>query len=353
MPFSRREWGASVLAGSLAMASPPAWGRSTTTRSGAQADEHTKESLAAVDKGLAWLDRTKIARGGYRVDIGQAEDIGCTAMVGLAMLADGSTPTKGPNKRKLQAIVSYLVKKIEVMPASNITAKTNTQLQSKIGRQAHSFFALLFLTQIVGESHLRELTLNSSRKLAQAVTSAQLPNGGWGRESWAPTLGTVMGWTSLRSAHFAGLDVAGSPEKTAEHLIKTMESQAARQNWMHQLYKNAAGIRVLYAMQKDDKEIVKTSFRDVLALVNKGNTAFNQAGGEEYLAFHLITETMLQKGGEDWNTWFPKVRDKICDVQNKDGSWTGHHCITSRTFCTAAACMVLSAPNRYLPISQQ
>ena len=61
---------------------------------------------------------------------------------------------------------------------------------------------------------------------------------------------------------------------------------------------------------------------------------------------------MLQKGGEDWKIWFPTVRDKIVSVQNSDGSWTGHHCITSRTFCTAAACLVLSSPNRYLPISQ-
>lgn len=65
-----------------------------------------------------------------------------------------------------------------------------------------------------------------------------------------------------------------------------------------------------------------------------------------------ITETMLQKGGNDWATWFPTIRDKIIAVQNADGSWTGHHCITSRTFCTAAAILVLTAPNRYLPISQ-
>ena len=361
MPFTRRKFLGNAsflasLAGSTGLAGPlfsNPLGSGLGAESSSSPNGHTKESREAIKRGLAWLDRAKMPRGGYRVDIGQAEDIGCTAMAGMAMLGDGSTPTKGPNKRKLQQIVSYLIKKIEVMPASNITAKGNTQLQSKIGRQAHSFFALLFLTQIVGESHLGGVTLNSARKLAEAVTSAQLPNGGWGRESWAPTLGTVMGWTSLRSAHFAGLDVAGSPEKTAEHLIKTMETQAAQQNWMHQLYKNAAGIRVLYAMRKDDKQIVKTSFRDVLRLVDNGNTAFNQAGGEEYLAFHLITETMLQKGGKDWETWFPKVRDKICDVQNKDGSWTGHHCITSRTFCTAAACLVLSAPNRYLPISQQ
>jgi len=163
-----------------------------------------------------------------------------------------------------------------------------------------------------------------------------------------------MGWTSLRSAHFAGFKVGGSPEKTAEHLIKQMQSNLGKQqHWMHTLYKNATGIRVLYAMGKDNEAVSKKAFKDVIALVKRNDTAFNQAGGEEFLAFHLITETMLQKEDEDWKAWFPIVRDKMVRVQNKDGSWTGHHCITSRTFCTAAAILVLSAPNRYLPISQR
>ena len=28
-------------------------------------------------------------------------------------------------------------------------------------------------------------------------------------------------------------------------------------------------------------------------------------------------------------------------IQNDDGSWTGHHCITGRTFCTSTALLVL------------
>lgn len=122
--------------------------------------------------------------------------------------------------------------------------------------------------------------------------------------------------------------------------------------WMLDLYKNAAGIRVLYAMKKENESVAKQAFQKVLRLVTNDNTSFTQAGGEEFFAFHLITETMLQKGGEDWEKWFPVVRDKLIDVQNQDGSWTGHHCITSRTFCTAAAILVLTAPNRFLPISQ-
>ena len=111
--------------------------------------------------------------------------------------------------------------------------------------------------------------------------------------------------------------------------------------------------RVLYEMKRENEDIAQKAFKDVLELVGKDNTAFSQAGGEEYLAFHLITETMLQKGGQDWDNWFPALRDKIIAVQNADGSWTGHHCITSRTFCTAAAILVLTSPNRYLPILQE
>jgi hypothetical protein len=168
-------------------------------------------------------------------------------------------------------------------------------------------------------------------------------------------LGTVMGWVALRGAHYAGFRVAASAEKTAAHIVKSMTTELNRnqQSWMHTLYKNATGIRVLYAIGKDDEAIARQAFESVLNLIKGSDSPFSQAGGEEFLSFHLITETMLQKGGSDWKTWYPMVRDKLLSVQNSDGSWTGHHCITSRTFCTAASVLVLSAPNRFLPISQQ
>lgn len=317
--------------------------------------ERTKQSVEAVNQGIKWLRATACRNGGHGTDRTQTDDIGCTAMVGLALLADGSTPNKGEHRRQLQDITRYLLGKVENMPGGNITGKTNTQLQNKIGVHAHSFFALLYLSQVIGEVYLNKKTLAATKKLTRAVVKAQTPDGHWGQQSWAPTLGTVMGWISLRASHFAGLAVGGSPAKTAKHLVQQMQTSlnARQAGWMHTLYKNATGIRVLYAMEMEDEAIAKRCFTDVIRLVKDGNTAFNQAGGEEFLAFHLITETMLQKGGHDWKTWFPLVREKILGVQNGDGSWTGHHCITSRTFCTAAAILVLSAPNRYLPISQQ
>jgi hypothetical protein len=316
--------------------------------------EITDKSEDAVAHGTDWLMKTMHRDGGCGVDIGQPDDIGCTAMVGLALLAQGETPVEGRRSRELRQIRKYLLRSVEVMPSDDITAALRTQLQNKIGRHAHSFFAALFLSQVLGEGADDEPVRAALAKLLPVIVSAQQSDGSWGGQSWAPVLGTVMGWVCLTAAHFAGFKVGAARDKTAKHLVAQMSQQLAQHggSWMHTLYKNASGIRVLYAMKMESQPVSKQAFKDVLELVTKDNTPFSQAGGEEYLAFHLITETMLQKGGEDWQKWFPGVRDKVVSVQNSDGSWTGHHCITSRTFCTAAAVLVLTSPYRYLPISQ-
>ena len=56
-----------------------------------------------------------------------------------------------------------------------------------------------------------------------------------------------------------------------------------------------------------------------------------------------ISETLVVKGGPEWEKWDKRMTENLSSIQNKDGSWTGHHCITGRTFCTAAALLVLMA----------
>ena len=313
----------------------------------------TPESEKSVAKGLDWLEKTQNGDGGCGIDIGQESDIGTTATVGLALMANGATPIEGVGSGMLRRIKRYLMIQTESMPQNDITAKTGTQLQNKIGRHAHSFFAGLFFSQIMGQGENTGPIRLALKRVVSAIVRAQDEKGSWGSQSWAPVLGTVMGWVSLRSAHSAGLAVGAAPQKTARHLMTQMKSNLnGNQGWMHTLYKNATGIRVLYEMEQEENPVAVKAFQEVLRVITKDNTPFTQAGGEEFLAFHLITETMLKKGGDDWNAWFPVVRDKIVNVQNRDGSWTGHHCITSPTFCTAASILVLTSPYRFLPISQ-
>jgi hypothetical protein len=313
----------------------------------------TPESEKSVARALDWLAKTQNNDGGCGVDVGQVSDIGTTAMVGLALLANGTTPIDGSGNGMLRRLQRFLMTQTENMPSNDITGKTGTQLQNKIGRHAHSFFAALFFSQVIGQGDNPDPVRRSLKRVVSAIVHAQDSRGSWGSQSWAPVLGTVMGWVSLRASHSAGLTVGAAPQKTAGHLIEQMKNNLnSNQGWMHTLYKNATGIRVLYEMEQEHHAIADRAFKDVLQLITRDNTPFTQAGGEEFLAFHLITETMLKKGGSDWNAWFPVVRDKLIGVQNGDGSWTGHHCITSRTFCTAASVLVLTSPYRFLPVSQ-
>jgi hypothetical protein len=76
---------------------------------------------------------------------------------------------------------------------------------------------------------------------------------------------------------------------------------------------------------------------------------FGSNGGEEFLSYLNISESLVVKGGDEWAKWDKQVMQNLNRVQNKDGSWSGHHCITGRTFCTATALLVLLADRTPVP----
>jgi hypothetical protein len=78
---------------------------------------------------------------------------------------------------------------------------------------------------------------------------------------------------------------------------------------------------------------------------------FGSNGGEEFLSYMNISETLLAKGGPEWEKWDKRMAENLNNIQNKDGSCSGHHCITGRTFCTAAALLVLMADRAPVPIA--
>jgi hypothetical protein len=69
---------------------------------------------------------------------------------------------------------------------------------------------------------------------------------------------------------------------------------------------------------------------------------FGSNGGEEFLSYMNIGESLAIKGGEAFAKWDKGMTENLNRVQNDDGSWTGHHCITGRTFCTATALLTLT-----------
>jgi hypothetical protein len=78
---------------------------------------------------------------------------------------------------------------------------------------------------------------------------------------------------------------------------------------------------------------------------------FGNNGGEEFLSYMLVSEALVAKGGAEWKKWDDAITKLIDGVQNQDGSWSGQHCITGRTFCTAAALLVLMADRTPVPVA--
>lgn len=78
---------------------------------------------------------------------------------------------------------------------------------------------------------------------------------------------------------------------------------------------------------------------------------FGSNGGEEFLSYMNISEALAVKGGPDWQTWDKAMADNLTHIQDRDGSWSGSHCITGKTFCTATALLVLTADRAPVPVA--
>ncbi len=327
------------------------------TKPPAEPRKPTAESRRAIQRGTHWLLGNMRVDGGVRPDSKLPPDLGCTAITGLVLLSQGSTPNTGPHRQELTRILHYLLSSVEDLPGDEVPVEANTQIQRKIGRYAPLFLMGLFFSQVHGEERTQD---NESVRavlvrLVNFISAKQQPDGTWGDNSWAPVLGTVLGWECLRAAASVGVRVNASSKAIGEALLARLRQRNANEasNWMFQFYKETASLRVLFSLGYEDTPEFRQCMDRVLALPRSDQRLFQNAGGEEYLAFYIVTECALkhQRRHEPSAAWYPFVREKLVRLQNADGSWTGHHCITSRTFCTAAALMTLQAPNGFLPIS--
>ena len=91
-----------------------------------------------------------------------------------------------------------------------------------------------------------------------------------------------------------------------------------------------------YSINKSLQEQAQRS--DVLA-------GFGNNGGEEFMSFLMTGESLMMQGGNEWKKWYDATTGKLINIQNNDGSWNGHHCITSPVFCTATCLLILSIHN--------
>ena len=94
-----------------------------------------------------------------------------------------------------------------------------------------------------------------------------------------------------------------------------------------------------------DRQDNATQIADIKAQLSneKFVTGFGSVGGEEFFSYLNVSESLQRTGGAEWKKWSSDITAKILQMQNADGTWAGHHCITGRVAVTSAAVLTLAA----------
>jgi hypothetical protein len=109
------------------------------------------------------------------------------------------------------------------------------------------------------------------------------------------------------------------------------------------LYQDAQALEQLSRTAESRRE----NAREIAAINGKLSDSkfvdgYGSIGGEEFFSYLNINDSLKRSGGKEWNEWHSKISQKILKLQNDDGTWAGHHCITGRVAVTSAAILNLA-----------
>lgn len=360
--------------------------------------------MRSEQRGLDWLVKAQAQNGGFgcgshaRQDIidphAVSTDPATTAMVGMALMRMGNSLDKGEHAAQLKRATEYLLGQVETAPkgAINITQLTGTQIQSKLGANIDVALTTQFLSNLlakIGEQH--GTYLRAKRALNTCVgmiQRSQNADGSVQGDGWAGVLQSSFAASALESAKNVGADV----DEQALDLARDHQKANFDVNTGSVATERAAGI-TLYAVSGStrnsavqarevtervdrakkegkvamDAPVDSETLQEVgfsPAEAEKMNTAyqvynaaktqaqadnvvsgFGNNGGEEFLSFLQTGESLVIAKDNSWKNWYGQTTKRLVDIQNQDGSWNGHHCITSPVFCTATSLLILSVNN--------
>jgi hypothetical protein len=346
---------------------------------------------AAARKGIKWLVVSQNEDGGWSMNgVGtstgpvntawqqQGNDLGNTALAALAILATGSTPARGGFQGPLRRAVGYVLGQVEPIARTPRGKPTTpgrggtTQLEGKIGRYAPVILSAQLLTDVDGAMPTDRENLrvrHTLEKLVKQIVEAQAPDGSWNTAGgWAPIHTTAYASKTLWAAREIGVAVddvvfqrvndftvralqgTGSPppptrpRKGRTPPVTTPGSTVALGAAGVPLYTLGQALEQLTRTKKD-RVAYAAVIREMGTRVKSDATlkGLGSLGGEELISYHHINLAMARIGGREALYWNVKMKQRVADLQNSDGSWSGHHCITGRTACTSAAVLTLVA----------
>jgi hypothetical protein len=361
-----------------------------------------------VGKGIGWLLKHQLqngawgqgeeaaSMGGGMAGLADKGNVADTCAATLALMRAGSTPSSGPNARAVVRGLEFVMKEIEKSDKDSlsVTSVQGTRLQAKIGPYADTFLSSMLLAEANGKmpDPASERRLGAALdKVLHKIDKNQRADGSFEGQAWAPVLSQGLAAKGVNRSVQAG-------KKAPPALLRRSEGYARKQydpgsksfgaegSAGVDLYSAAASagamsdsvntrameekeLRDTIASTKDakakkaaeDKLLDNTQAREAQASAQgalvgrladpKFASGFGSNGGEEFLSYMMISESLVTKGGKEWEQWDSKITTNLNRVQNPDGSWTGHHCITGRTFVTSTALLVLTADRAPVPLA--
>jgi Squalene-hopene cyclase C-terminal domain/Prenyltransferase and squalene oxidase repeat len=355
----------------------------------------------SVERAAKWLVSVQGKNGGWGQDGGETSyvrtgehlesngnDVANTAVAAEALLHAGNAPDGGPYREALQRAVAFMLTRVEKSPSDGlaVTDLKGTQIQRKLGPYIDTFLTTKLLAELDGTMTTPEANGRVRAALQKCVAKIeknQLKDGSWNiAGGWAPILGTSMASRSLYMAQQKGVIVSTmAMAKVDEYTQKSAQAApsaglaggigtgvgrgvvggraggggyvtASPESAGVSLYQGAQRLEQLSRTEADRAKNAReiSSIRGQLSNANFVN-GYGSFGGEEFFSYLNISDSLHRTGGPEWDKWNHDIKDKIAKLQNEDGTWAGHHCITGRVAVTTAAILILLADHdRITPV---
>lgn len=361
----------------------------------------TEETVEqSMQDGLIFLAKSQQQDGGWGAGSHSAQHIrdphavgtdpATTAMAGMAFIRSGSSLKTGAYTRQLNGALHYLLKAVEQTPKdhSRITDLIGTQIQTKLGQNIDAVMAAQFFNNVLTlddmEPAMQQRVKAALTKCVGFIEMNQSADGSTEGDGWAGVLQSSFANQALEAAALnevvvddkalrrakefqkknydastgkvdtergAGVilyAVSGSVRASAKEAAKAQQlvndavkSGKLKDGEVTQQALEKLGLDREEAAHLSDSYAIYQSAKDQ-AQRDDVLTGFGNNGGEEFLSFLQTGESLVIAGGDDWKKWYDNMAGRILQIQNEDGSWNGHHCITSPVFCTATSLLILS-----------